>query len=172
MELRHRMIEFVRDGRIERAEYDSLFEVLCEAWNYLPQHRDDVDRALQLLAKLVPVAPAQPQPPRQLVYLVGPATEVGEMIVRHQAMQERSHDGPSAIDLVSLGRIEHLGILAHKSNSGLLALEHLFPDDPAAPVLPFTLRELDRTVGEQHKEFKKPRFNGYMGKQHGRKKGR
>jgi len=49
------MIEFVRDGRIDRAEYNSLLEVLSEAKNLLPQYAADVDRAVQLIEKLLPV---------------------------------------------------------------------------------------------------------------------
>ncbi|MGI4866103.1 MAG: hypothetical protein ACRYFZ_19420 [Janthinobacterium lividum] len=53
MELRHRMMVHVRAERIDRKQYDSLFEVLCETHNLLPWHRDDVVRSIQLISDLL-----------------------------------------------------------------------------------------------------------------------
>lgn len=51
-QLRLQLIAHVHAGLMSRAEYDSLFEVLCETHNQLPWHRDDVTRAVQLVARL------------------------------------------------------------------------------------------------------------------------
>jgi hypothetical protein len=58
-QLRQRLIVHVHAGLIPRAAYDSLFEVLCETHNLLPWHRDDVTRAVALVAALVQYLPAQ-----------------------------------------------------------------------------------------------------------------
>ncbi|MGI4865440.1 MAG: hypothetical protein ACRYFZ_16070 [Janthinobacterium lividum] len=52
MQLRLQLIGHVRAGLLNRAEYDSLFEVLCQTHNLLPWHRDDVTRTVQLVARL------------------------------------------------------------------------------------------------------------------------
>jgi hypothetical protein len=57
-ELRLVLIEHVRAGTIARADYDSLFEVLCATHNQLRWHRDDVTRAVQLVASLAKLLPA------------------------------------------------------------------------------------------------------------------
>ena len=57
-ELRLVLIEHVRAGVIARADYDSLFEVLCATHTQLSWHRDDVTRAVQLVALLAKHLPA------------------------------------------------------------------------------------------------------------------
>lgn len=52
MQLRLQLIGHVRAGIMSRAEYDSLFKVLCETHNQLRWHRDDVTRTVQLVARL------------------------------------------------------------------------------------------------------------------------
>jgi len=52
--LRVKMIVLVRAGKIDRQQYDSLFEVLCEAHNLLPAHQDDVARTVLLIDSLLP----------------------------------------------------------------------------------------------------------------------
>lgn len=53
-ELGRKLMPLVDAGIIPRAEYNSLYEVLVEAKNLLPQHAADVDRAVQLIERLLP----------------------------------------------------------------------------------------------------------------------
>ena len=56
-QLRQQLIGHVRAGLLSRADYDALFEVLCETHSLLPWYRPEVSRSVALIAQLVAYLP-------------------------------------------------------------------------------------------------------------------
>jgi hypothetical protein len=96
-DLRCKMIGLVHAGLIDRKEYDSLFEVLCEAKNLLPQHADDVHRAVQLIEKLLPAPPTGGR-----VYVVGEPNTVGLALAHAAHVQEQLRPVVPPVEFVGL----------------------------------------------------------------------
>jgi hypothetical protein len=163
-DLRCKMIALVHAGLIDRKEYDSLFEVLCEAKSLLPQHADDVDRAVQLIEKLLP-----PPPTGGRVYVVGEPDIVDVTLAHAAHVQERLRPVMPPIEFVGLAigaapkcyqGDMHLSVSPEylAKCSSLFSPGQVHSD--AVPVLAFRPKEVILTE-KLHKLPKPPPFMGY-----------
>jgi len=137
-DLHLKMSGFVRSGLIDRRENDALFAVLAETWN-LPEHQENVNRAVALIGKLLPAAEGGPV--GEQIFVMGPPDVVAQMNQRSQELHERLPCGPRApVEFVHIGTLVHLG--SNLSQPVEPTDQVSTPRGPDAYQYPFTLGEL------------------------------
>jgi len=153
--LRCKMLLFVQVGLIERAEYDSLFEVLCEA-----EYTDDVERAVQLIDKLLPEPPTGGR-----VYVVGNLDTVGQALVQAAHVQEQLHMSWPPVEFVGVTVTRDMHIPASPEHlarcCSFLPLDSIIRDNVPLLVKP----KVSSICEEPLKTLKTPQpvpFRGYM----------